>query len=814
MPDGDSPPLRSSAAAGCPICGQGLAPNSLDDHLRIVHRLFCYRDVHRDLGDTVDAILDDLLTPAASATAWPALRRLAVDEHGADADEYIAGQLARRLGRLDADAVERLVPALGGCLATDGAGALLMLARSRLPAVRRLALAGLVRLPRPPDRPVRRAVRRLIRDRHIDLDHRLDALAVVLPPLGETPQAHKLLRALLAGHRKAKRLARVGRLIQRTGPLPLLERVRVQLEGRLRMSCPRCDTQLRPAAMATHLWEHHRLVLDGTRVRDPWSVLAEWLDDVCSGSGEDWVERCRVAADKIDPQHGARRLVRLLLQRGLAGDAVKDEVLTEARERHATCCPWCYAFVPLPRQEPGVVLVHRGGRLVGGGYSVSVDASGLRPWLEIVTPRGVVYEDREPGGAWTPRGAAFLWSGTLVALALACALFWPLALGAPLRPVAVLLFVAWLVHYLFRATGRSVEAAGERVLQHTWRQLVPRLHAGGFDLGDSAFLTGLARLYAKEGRTDPPEDDLARLVRLTETAVEAGQAPAAHLAALVRLQIEAACADEEDPVPLVVRWLGRCFAGKLPPAFAQELLEDWTTDWWTPLHLARLRILTCDRAFEAGLEVETLLDLCQTAPALGAILHPEAPRRLAALRLLWALRATRPWDRMGDVFTAFELAATAERAAPLAERPDLLLWQQDRRYQLAATSERSRSGPATVTVTLAGVWIQDLLFIIPPRRVEVRQKVHGAELTLGRDAFRVDGAADGLARLVERWFRWTFHEFMPRVDETLEWRPPDRTAILRAWGAIRCPECRHYLLPRLGAVGLAAAEAAVVEEPV
>ncbi|MFO0927784.1 MAG: hypothetical protein U0736_12220 [Gemmataceae bacterium] len=816
MPDGDSPSLRPAAASpgvvGCPVCGQDLPADGKDDHLRTAHRLFRYRDVFRDLDATLDAITVDLLTAPPDPAAWGALKRLATDERGADADRYVAAKLAVRLERLPPPSLDLVIPAVAALLAGEGADVLLTLAVSRVAAARRLALAGLVRLPRPHDRPVRRAVRRLVRDRQVPLDDRLDAMTLALPPLGESPQGRKLLKAFFGRHGKTKRLDRVRRLLQRTGPLPLLDRTRVQLEGRLRMGCPRCDVQLRPAAMAAHLWEQHRLVLDGTRVRDPWTVLAEWLDGARTGDRAAWVDRCGVAADKIDPQQGTRRLVRLLLQRGLADEEVKEGVLAEARERHATCCPWCYALVPLPREEPGAVLVHRGRRLAGGGTSVTVDDTGLRPWLEIITPRGILYRDREPDGGWTPRGAAFLWAATLIALALGCALFWPLTLGLPLRPVVVLLFAAWLIHYLFRTTGKNVEAVGERVLDHTWRWLVPRLHADGFDLADSAFVTGLARLYSKEGRTDPPEDDLARLVRIAETAVEAGKAPAAHLAALVRLQIEAAWADEEDPVPLVVRWLDRCLTGKLPLAFAQELLEEWATDWWTPRQLARLRVLTCDRAFEAGFEVENLLDLGQTAPALGDILRVESPRRLAALRLVWSLRASRPWGRMGDVYTAFDLAVTADRAGPLADQPDLLLWQQDRRFPLTPVGDRSRAGPATVAVTVAGVWVQDLLFIIPPRRVEVRKKVFGYELTLGRDAFRCAAEVDGLARLLERWFRWTFHEFLPRVDEAVGWQSPGPDGDPAAWGAVPCPECGQFLLPRLGGVGLAAGEAVVVDE--
>ena len=112
-----------------------------------------------------------------------------------------------------------------------------------------------------------------------------------------------------------------------------------------------------------------------------------------------------------------------------------------------------------------------------------------------------------------------------------------------------------------------------------------------------------------------------------------------------RLQVEADAPAGADPVPAVVQQLARCFQGRLPLAFAQQLLEDWAANWWSAGNLSRLRILLCDRAFEAGFEVRNLLDAGQSAPALGTVLDVERPDALAALRLLWSQRPSRPWDR-------------------------------------------------------------------------------------------------------------------------------------------------------------------------
>jgi hypothetical protein len=116
--------------------------------------------------------------------------------------------------------------------------------------------------------------------------------------------------------------------------------------------------------------------------------------------------------------------------------------------------------------------------------------------------------------------------------------------------------------------------------------------------------------------------------------------------------------------------------------------------------------------------------------------------------------------------------------------------------------------PARIQLTLAGVWLQEVIFSIPPRVFEVRTRTSINELILGMQVFRSAGDLDALARRLERWFRWVFHELLPQVDGVLGWRSPDRAAVLRAWGAVPCPECGKPLLPRVGEVGIALEEPA------
>ena len=110
---------------------------------------------------------------------------------------------------------------------------------------------------------------------------------------------------------------------------------------------------------------------------------------------------------------------------------------------------------------------------------------------------------------------------------------------------------------------------------------------------------------------------------------------------------------------------------------------------------------------------------------------------------------------------------------------------------------------AEILVCVGGVWLQEVRFTETPGVVEEARKLFGGELALGKHRFRGPGEIDALARRMERWFRFTFNDFLPRTAGVRTWQSPERAAILRAWGAAPCLECGRFLLPRVGAVGVA-----------
>jgi hypothetical protein len=819
MPDGDTSTPRSTAARSstetsgptvrCPECRQPIPSNVLETHLRQAHQLYLFRGVRLSLNAAVSALLEALFTERPDPQAWRMLAAIAHEEHAGKAGQFLTGLLGPALARLSdfyrGVAIEGLAPVIAPSASTQMVTAL---ASDAELCARHLALAVLGKMPLPLDPALFQPLPGLLLDRRLPVPDQLAAMAAVVGTAGgDSPITHELLQKMVSGLGKARSIERLHELEQRTGKIQAIDDLCTELEDRLRMSCPRCSVSLRRPQMVEHLWKEHRLVLDGRRVRDPWSLVEEWLDAYREGNNPAMLDRCRIVSYRIDPEQGPPRLLRLVLAHGVNDPAAHDYLIQEARYYHASRCPHCYALVLVPPETPPFAINERAGRLSARGYSVEVTEKKLLTSMEVRTPTELIRRGRESHQWLTIRGASVLLVTPILLLALAAAVGLIDWMEPPLWWVVSLVVAAIIAAFLVRSSWRAKTPQKQRIRKYAWTVLAPRLHAGGFVPQDSAFLAGLAlhsrgdRGGAWRGRLLPD------LVKQTEAAVSSGIVPPGHLAALVRLQVEDTAVAGGDPVPLALAPLARCFQGRLPLAFAEDLLDDWRADWWTRGTRARLRILLCDRAFEAGFEVQNLLDAGQTAPALGMLLRCDQPEGLSALRLLWSLRAGQPWFRCGEVSTAFQLAADASRTRLLGQYPDLILWQEERGWSIGAGA-KGKMLPLEVIFCVRGVVIQDVLFEAALDKVEVAWKHPAAELTLGKERFRSNTDMDSLARHVERWFKYAFGDFLPQLPEVAAWQTPDRAAILRAWGAVACPDCGHPLLPRLGEVGLALEEEA------
>ncbi len=180
------------------------------------------------------------------------------------------------------------------------------------------------------------------------------------------------------------------------------------------------------------------------------------------------------------------------------------------------------------------------------------------------------------------------------------------------------------------------------------------------------------------------------------------------------------------------------------------------------------------------------------------MLRTDDREALAHLRLLWSLRAARPWDRVGEAATVFEVAGEAGAGDLLGRYPDLLL-----RHPLPARFGADAEGGAAHVLTCGrGVVLRGVVFTRPPSAVTVATRDFRHELVVDGHRFLFGSDPEPVASRLERWCRYHFGEFLPAADDAHHWRSPHATAVLRAWGTVRCPDCRRPLLPRVGEVGV------------
>jgi hypothetical protein len=441
------------------------------------------------------------------------------------------------------------------------------------------------------------------------------------------------------------------------------------------------------------------------------------------------------------------------------------------------------------------------GRLSSAGYRCEILENGLFRRLEIELPGRSCQQLRLPGRPWTFQGALTFLAWPLVFSALVVAFLAP----APILPVMVLLAGALLLALCVYLAWWLRPPLEDQAVDLAWRWMVPRLHADGFLLEDSAFLASLALVSLECGTPQARQCLLKQLLPRTERVVRLGFGGARHLAALRRLALADAVQRGEDPLTLVVKEVERCFRGRLPLAYADGLLEGCLKGNRSRAELARLRVRLCEIAFEAGFELRNLIEAARTSPALGEILREDQADDLARLRLLWSLRAVRPWDRHGQANTAFDLAMDPGRNLLFDIYPDLLLL-----HPLPARfASRSLEDPAEEPFILLcgrGVVLPPLLLGKFPRILEVIRvpSPQGTVFRLIADEQHLEflGNPEALVSRLERWCRFFFREFVPLVTDVYGWQAPDVAAVLGAWGAVPCPNCHGMLLPVVGKVGV------------
>jgi hypothetical protein len=532
--------------------------------------------------------------------------------------------------------------------------------------------------------------------------------------------------------------------------------------------------------MAVHLWDRHRRLLVGRRVRRPWRLIDRWMR---SGGG-------RLAAH--------RRLLRM----GGINDGSLAELRREARRRRTGLCPRCYDDITLdPRVFPSpddvspLVLSH--GRLTGSGFVLETVPTFTGPRLRIETPGGLLFDGPEPGAPRRPRKRLLPAIPVAIAVLLAAVMPPALVLAATL----VALYVAAAL-----AVGlRRLEADGrpDRLIDHAWRLIVPRLTTD-----DELFLAAIAEVSRGRGQ---PRRRAAALARVAAKSGRGAGLPqeTTLTVAIQRLRVADAAETDGDSAVILADAIQPCFTGQLTPAAVELLLADAVL---APIkersQIARLRILVVARAFVAGLGVWDLHALGQALPRLGRLLNTVDTDGLARLRMLWDERSARPWRRCGPAATVFELVNYPMLGGQhLETAPDLLLFQP-----LPAGGD-----PVHLLACGRGLIVGGALMHDWPTRITSKplpdSKGGGYEVLFGPHSVQVHGDVDEFIQKLTRWAEYFFMEFLPWIGNALT-RAGDGVADRLAPLTILCPTCHTLFLGRRGDLGRRAGFAESSRPPV
>jgi hypothetical protein len=785
----------------CPECGRAFENVTVETHLRQAHHIHQFRGKRYAEHELIPVLLAFALSPNPAVDAWEQLVATASEWLGWEAPKFLVQRLTGVLRSADFSKLERIIQACAQAAAGTALAPRLIagLAAGDEVISRRLALALVARLPGPVEEPVLEAIAPLLAARDLPTEEQTSAVRALLRGGMAGAAAQQIVESFVADMSKPRALARLELLERSAGPIPVVAGLRARIENQVRMRCPRCPAELRRKDMIGHLWSEHGLVLDGKHAREPWRIIEDWVDEYRQIGDADLLKRCHELAQRIDPSNGLRGLRRLLLAREVDDAQARNALLAEAQQKEVSLCPQCFEFIPLGSELKVPVVNQWRGRLSALGYKVEVDDSGLFSHLVIATPDRTVARGAEPGRVLTVRAWLLLFGSLPVGVAILLAAFLPVNGPIPVVPVALLLMVSFALYVISGHRKRATPA--ERSLRRAWSDLAPSLLEGQEGTEGHRFVAGLATLCEKRAWYKVARDTSRLGQEKAQQMLDAGVPAAALLAAWHRLSLASIAASRKDPLPMLVEQIARCFRGDLPLSYAQHLLSG--CEWLETRRAdpARLRVLLCAAAFEAGFEVRNILEICQAAPALDRAFQGSNLRSLALLRLLWSMRATQPWERCGPARTAFGIAADPRSAALLADLPEPLLVDEDPTIELFETKS-GKARPARIAVCSGGVMVGDVLLASAPDTVSARKSREPGcnDLVLGDQVLRFGAGKADLAARVGAWVQFYFEEMRPQCAEVLRWHSGTIAQKLRPQQLVQCPGCRRKVFPRAGEV--------------
>ncbi|MBI3822493.1 MAG: hypothetical protein HY289_07415 [Planctomycetes bacterium] len=791
--------LQDERLVVCSECKSEVQMRDFELHLRRAHQIFQFRGTRKPYVDIRESMLKAVCTPPADVAAWKSLEALAADKHPQETERFLVAWLYQYIKEVPVDQRGMTMTAVTELLIAAGAADRLLsvfVGPSKNASWEQLgyhiALELIGRLPGPVPATTLPLLLPLLDNKDLPRRSRENAVLAMLRALGkDSPQLADVLRAYVAQSSKKRGVEKLQQLEQRFGHAPMLDRVTQEIDGEIRMSCPRCPTELRKKEMVGHLWDKHHLVLDGERVREPWRVIEDWVVDYGLEKDPAVLQRCRELAAKDDPQTGLAKLQRLLYRRGLRDRDLLFELRALVKSRKSTLCPHCCATMPIADRPAVDPLKLDGGRLHGYGYVAEVREGGLVPSLRLESPDAILFNAREPGRTMTRLGGILLFVIPVMGIVYFLTRLVPLEVPAVVSAaVAVGVGLLW-TGFLFLAWP-SPGPARLRLVKAVWNLLVPEILREK-KKGRKAwnFLHGLMELSDELAHFKLNED---LLLDCCEKASDAGVSDPWACICLARLSRRYLADRRDHGEPwddFVLTLASECFKGKLPLSFLSDLLANFhgaERSAWSKSDLNRLPILIAHQAFSADVDVDDWFNLGRAFPVLNVVLNLEARFQWLQFHALWVQRNRKPWEAAGAAVNMLDLAKSPRSVEELLSfYPDVLLYV----------------AKANLVIGGKGVWIEGVCVTGYQIGTEifVQRGERGHELKIGTLSIRCTENPRPYLDEIRRWLRWYFLEFLPTVSSKPR---PLTESRHRMWplDKVACPECVRLLVACPGDLGV------------
>jgi hypothetical protein len=662
------------------------------------------------------------------------------------------------------------------------------------PDGRRLALEFAVRIPGELPHSLILVAAPLLSDPAIPAAVKLAAAARfidVLPDRRET--IGPVLRAVTAGLKKGRSLARLIALQHRVERCESLDAVIAAMELKVRLKCPVCTKSFSRPALIKHMWKKHRTGYDRGRIISP-EAAAERL--IAEGTGNDpaALDRAFLKTTDLFPNSTRRHVLQGLASRHWRSSDQYAPLADEAGESNAGLCPKCYTAVPDPIPELPSPLTLSYGRLTGDGFSVFVFERWGRRRIRIERPNGEREERLDDRGMRSPRSAGVLYALPFAVTALVAAAIMPRVNPGPLGVAVWLGVISVLVYLTVWAFRRDLTSADHRAIEVAWSDLVPGI---GRSPAAAQFLTRLCRSSLTAGDPTDRSQVVWELADHAAVLADKGGIYVSLYAASAVLKAIDAGKIGRDTANELAALLAKVFRNELTSPvvelMATMILEDVVI---SKSERTRLSLMLLASAFDSGVTPADIPLLRRHLPQFVRLL-PDEMEQLQLLYAVWQGKPGRPWDRAAECEPIFVLAKTRPSVANRALKadPDAVLVHTPDAY-LA-----DRLG--LVTVNRWGVCFGGATVADPRAEVAVVTTKDGGELSFGRSLFALPKRPpESIERALKKLLVYRAETLIPQAKAYADELSPDRAYTLLAPLAVSCPLCRTVSLIRSGQLGV------------